>query len=299
LTNIRFPAAFGLWTWNFLRASLREAEALAQYLLNSAVHVADPAYEVLAREALGFTLFAQGRFAAAHTELERGITLCEDSKAAEYLELSAQDPRVHVRSYDAMALWFAGFPDQALRLCAEARRYADATRQPFSEAMAQTISLRVHQLRGETSIVAAQANAAIALCEEYEFVHYVAMALILRGWARAQQGEFEKGIAEIREGLEKERTMGALLFDSYSLGLLADACIKNKQYKQAVDFLMRRNRGLTKRTRRAFTRPKYFDCLVKHICDRTKISIRRSIILLKALGSPASKMPNPLNSGFA
>ena len=232
-----FPAAFGLWTWNFLRASLREAEALAQYLLNSAVRVADSAYEVLAREALGFTLFAQGRFAAAHTELERGITLCEDSKAAEYLELSAQDPRVHVRSYDAMALWFAGFPDQALRLCAEARRYADATRQPFSEAMAQTISLRVHQLRGETSIVAAQANAAIALCEEYEFVHYVAMALILRGWARAQQGEFEKGIAEIREGLEKERTMGALLFDSYSLGLLADACIKNKQYKQAVDFL--------------------------------------------------------------
>jgi predicted ATPase len=103
--------------------------------------------------------------------------------------------------------------------------------------MAQTISLRVHQLRGETSIVAAQANAAIALCEEYEFVHYVAMALILRGWARAQQGEFETGIAEIREGLEKERMMGALLFDSYSLGLLADACIKNKQYKQAVDFL--------------------------------------------------------------
>ena len=232
-----FPAVFGLWTWNFLRASLREAQALAEYLLNAAERVADSAYEVLAREALGFTLFAQGQFAAAHTELERGISLCEDSKAAAYLDLSAQDPRVHIRSYDAMAFWFFGFPDQALQLCAEARRYADATRHPFSEAMAQTISLRVHQLRGETSIVAAQANAAIALCEEYEFVHYVAMALILRGWARAQQGEFEKGIAEIREGLEKERTMGALLFDSYSLGLLADACIKNKQYGQAVDFL--------------------------------------------------------------
>jgi tetratricopeptide (TPR) repeat protein len=32
--------------------------------------------------------------------------------------------------------------------------------------------------------------------------------------------------------------MGALLFDSYSLGLLADACIKSKQYRQAVDFLV-------------------------------------------------------------
>ena len=96
-----------------------------------------------------------------------------------------------------MALWLLGYPDQALRICAEARRYADASRYPFSEAMARTISLRVHQFRGEAAVVAGQSNAAIALCEEHEFVHYLAMALILRGWASAQQGEFEKGIAEI------------------------------------------------------------------------------------------------------
>src|SRR4029078_9778282 len=116
-------------------------------------------------------------------------------------------------------------------------RYADTSQHPFSEAMAGTINLRVHQLRGETAVVVDPANAAIALCKEHEFVHYVAMALILRGWARAQQGEFEKGIAEIQEGLEKERATGALLFDSYSLGLLADACIKNKRYGQALEFL--------------------------------------------------------------
>jgi predicted ATPase len=60
----------------------------------------------------------------------------------------------------------------------------------------------------------------------------------LRGWARAQQGEFEKGIAEIQEGLEKERATGALLFESYTLGLLADACIKNECYRQAFDVLV-------------------------------------------------------------
>jgi len=232
-----FPAVFGLWTWNFLRAPLREAQALAEHLLDAAERVDDSVYKFLAHEALGFTLFAQGKFAAAHTELERSIGLSDDSKAAAYLDLSAQDPRVHVRSYDAMSLWFIGFPDQALRLCAEALRYADASRHPFSEAMARTISLRVHQLRGETAIVADQATAAIALCEEHEFVHYLAMALILRGWARAQQGEFEKGSAEIQEGLKKERATGALLFDSYSLGLLGDVCIKNKRYAQAFDVL--------------------------------------------------------------
>jgi class 3 adenylate cyclase/tetratricopeptide (TPR) repeat protein len=232
------PAAFGLWTWNFVHAALGEAQALAEHLVNTAENTDDSVYKVLAHEALGFTLFARGQFAAAHAALERSISMCEDSKATAYLDLSAQDPRVHVRLYDGMVLWLLGYPDQAMRICDEARRYADTSQHPFSEAMVRTISLRVHQLRGEAAVVAGQANAAIALCEEHGFVHYLAMALILRGWASAQQGEFEKGIAEIQEGLEKERATGALLFESYALGLLADACIKNERYGQAFDFLV-------------------------------------------------------------
>jgi class 3 adenylate cyclase/tetratricopeptide (TPR) repeat protein len=231
------PAVFGLWTWNFVHAALGEARALADHLVNTAENVDDSVYKVLAHQALGFTLFARGELAAAHAALERSISMCEDSKAAAYLDLSAQDPRVHVRLYDGMVLWLLGYPDQALRVCAEARRYANTFQHPFSEAMARSISLRVHQLRGEAAVVAGQADAAIALCEEHEFVHYLAMALILRGWASAQQGEFEKGIAEIQAGLEKERATGALLFESYTLGLLADACIKNERYGQALDFL--------------------------------------------------------------
>lgn len=231
------PAVFGLWTWNFVHASLGEAQALAERLLDSAERADNSAFKVLAHEAVGFTLFAQGKFADAHAELERSISLCEDSKAAEYLDLSAQDPRVHVRVYDGMALCLLGHPDRALRRCTEARRYANASQHPFSEAIVQTISLRVHQLRGDAAAVAGGSDAAIAFCEEHQFVHYLAMALILRGWARAYQGEFEKGIAEIQEGLKQERATGALLFESYALGLLGDACIENKRYGQALAFL--------------------------------------------------------------
>ena len=231
------PAVFGLWTWNFLRAALGETQALAEHLVNTTENADDSVFKVLAHEALGFTLFARGKFAAAHAALERSISMCEDSKAAAYLDLSAQDPRVHVRLYNGMVLWLLGYPDQALQICAEARRYADTSQHPFSQAMARTISLRVHQFRGEVAVVAQEANAAIALCEEHGFVHYLAMALILRGWASAQQGEFEKGIAEIQEGLDKERATDALLYESYTLGLLADACIKNERYGQAFDFL--------------------------------------------------------------
>jgi class 3 adenylate cyclase/tetratricopeptide (TPR) repeat protein len=231
------PAVFGLWTWNFLRAALGEAQALAENLVSTAENADDPVFKVLAHEALGFTLFARGNFSAAHAALERSISMCEDGKAAAYLDLSAQDPRVHVRLYDGMALWLLGYPDQALRICAEARRYADDSRHPFSEAIARTISLRVHQLRGEAALVARDVTAAIELCKEHGFVHYLAMAMILSGWAIAQQGEFDKGISEIQEGLEKERATDALLLESYTLGLLADACIKNERYGQAMGFL--------------------------------------------------------------
>jgi tetratricopeptide (TPR) repeat protein len=216
------PAVFGLWTWDFLRAALGEAQALAENLVNTAENADDPVFKVLAYEALGFTSFARGNFPAAHAALERSVSMCEDGKAAAYLDLSAQDPRVHVRLYDGMALWLLGYPDQALRVCAEARRYADDSRHPFSEAMARTISLRVHQFRGEAGVVAREVIAAIELCKEHGFVHYLAMAMILGGWASAQQGEFDKGIAEIREGLQKERSTDALLLESYTLGLLAD-----------------------------------------------------------------------------
>jgi predicted ATPase len=64
------PAVFGLWTWNFVRAELDEAQSLAGHLVNAAENVDDSVYKVLAYEALGFTLFAHGKFAAAHAALQ-------------------------------------------------------------------------------------------------------------------------------------------------------------------------------------------------------------------------------------
>jgi predicted ATPase len=241
-----------LWTWHFVHGSLREAQTLAEHLLDSAGNVDNVVCKVLAHEALGFTLFAQGKFADAHKELERSISFCEDSKAPAYIDLSAQDPRVHARVYDGMALWLLGYPDRALRICEEAREYADRSQYPFSQAIARTISLRVLQLRGDTAAVIEHANAAIALCVEHEFVHYLAMASILRGWARACQGDFETGIAEIQDGLEKVRTTGALILESYSLGLLADACIRNKRYGQSLDFLKLAQQRLDEETSESY-----------------------------------------------
>src|SRR4051812_16348093 len=230
------PAVFGLFAWNLVSALLGEAQALSEHLLHTAAKMNDPAYKVIAHQALGFTLFAQGNFSAAHRSLETSLDLCEDSKIAQYLHLSGgQDPRIHVRLYEGMTLWQLGYPDRALRMCTEAT--ARALQYPFSEALARTVSLRVHQFRGDAAAVAENADSAVAVSEAHEFVHYLAMSLILRGWALASQGQFERGIVEMQDGLEKQRAAGALVYENYALGLLADACLTNGRYGQALDFL--------------------------------------------------------------
>ena len=236
-----FTALFGLWSWNYVHGALGEAHSLAEHLRDAVKNADNRMHRVLAQQAIGFTLFAYGKFDAAHAELERALSMCETNEGGAYADPSAQDPRVHIRCYDGMALWFLGYPDRALQVCADARRISQ---DPWAEGLARTITLRVHQLRGEPAAVTGQANAAIALCEEHEIVHYLGMAMILRGWAGAQQGEFEKGIAEMQDGLEKVRATGGLITESYTLGLLAEACLKNERYGQAFDFLEQAQIGL-------------------------------------------------------
>jgi hypothetical protein len=70
----------------------------------------------------------------------------------------------------------------------------------------------------------ASGAAAIALSAEHGFPQYLAWATTLRGWATAEQGCNEEGIAQIQESLAASRATGANLNRPYLLILLAEAC---------------------------------------------------------------------------
>ena len=69
----------------------------------------------------------------------------------------------------------------------------------------------LHQLRREGQAAQERAEAAIALSTEQGFRNWLAMGLILRGWALAEQGQGEEGIAQMRQGLAALRAIGAEL----------------------------------------------------------------------------------------
>ena len=53
-----------------------------------------------------------------------------------------------------------------------------------------------------------RAEAAIRLATEQGFAHEFAVGTIMRGWALAEQGQVEEGIAQIRQGLDAHQARG-------------------------------------------------------------------------------------------
>ena len=81
----------------------------------------------------------------------------------------------------------------------------------------------LHQLRREEQTAQERAEALIALCREKEVSGGSTWGTALQGWALAEQGQGEKGIAQIRQGLAALRAVGRELAQMYFLALLAEA----------------------------------------------------------------------------
>jgi predicted ATPase len=80
-----------------------------------------------------------------------------------------------------------------------------------------------HQFRREVRATQERAEAACSLAMAQGFPSWMAQGAILRGWALAQQGQAQEGIAQIEQGLRAFRATGAEIERSYFLALLAEA----------------------------------------------------------------------------
>src|SRR5262249_54155377 len=125
--------------------------------------------------------------------------------------------------YAAWALWYLGYPDQALVRNDEAVTLAQQIVNPFSLAFALNGAAQFHQRRREARATQERAEATISLATERGFPLWRARGVVLRGWALAQQGQAQEGIEQITQGLRANRATRAEINWSYFLTLLAEA----------------------------------------------------------------------------
>jgi predicted ATPase len=117
-----------------------------------------------------------------------------------------------------------GLAPPGLEHLATALARAQALAHPFSLACALAHASRLHAYQRDLVAVHAWANALIALWQEQGFAYRCAQGMSYRGWALALQGQWEAGLAQIRQGIRAQQTTGAGLGRPYWLAMLAEAC---------------------------------------------------------------------------
>jgi class 3 adenylate cyclase/predicted ATPase len=216
------PVLLGLWRCYIARSQLHRSREFGEALLRLSHLNDDPALAVVAHYALGNSSLLLAEFPAALRHFEDGILHYAPEQRRGQVFGSAQDPGVACRSYSALCLWLLGFPDQAHTRAQDALALARELKHPFSVAFAQCCFAFVSQFRRDVRNVSEPARAAVALATEHGFAAWAALATSFRGWALAMEGNSEKGVLELQEGIAALRAMGAGIWLPFRCTMLAE-----------------------------------------------------------------------------
>jgi predicted ATPase len=190
-----FPVLFGLWRFYQVRAEHETARELAEQCFSLAQRVHDPTLLLEAHFALGVSMLWLGEMAPAHTHLEQGIALYDPQEHRALAFRTGVDLKVWCLSHAAQVLWMLGYADQAVQRKYAAFALAQELSHPPSLVAVLFYGAFHHSLRGEVHAALEQAEAAMALASAHGFPQWLTVGTMLRGWARAMQGQTEEGIA--------------------------------------------------------------------------------------------------------
>ncbi len=168
------------------------------------------------------TFFYRGELPAAREHLEQTLALYDPQKHRAHAYVYGQDPGVATLSHGSLILWYLGYLDQALSMSERAIKLGESCSHPFSLGFALGVAAVLHQLRRETKAVEHLAAAAVALSSEQGLVFWLAYARVLLGWAQAELGQNEAGIATMRQGLIDLRALSVNMVRPYMIARLAE-----------------------------------------------------------------------------
>jgi class 3 adenylate cyclase/predicted ATPase len=231
------PVLRGLWEFYELRAEFRTAFERAEELLGLAERVQDRALLLAAHDAVGDTSFWVGEFPAARAHLEEGVRLYDVEQHRSHAFLHGYDSGVACLSFGAYALWFLGYPDQALRRVTEALSLARGLDHTFSQAFAMHFSAQLHHYRRECQVARDQSAEVLRISIVQSFPIWLGCAEVIHGWALAETGQAQEGLTQMRQGIADWRASGHELEVPHFLGLLAEAHGRTSQPAEGLEVL--------------------------------------------------------------
>jgi class 3 adenylate cyclase/tetratricopeptide (TPR) repeat protein len=129
--------------------------------------------------------------------------------------------RALVPGFLCSTLHLLGEASEAIKLSQESLDRVRMVRQPFSLGMALIVVAWLHQLRREPEMVRELGQAAIELGSEHGFPEWREWGRWLYGWAVAELGEIDRGVAEMEAGIAGFVPIGGVPRQAFTVAMLA------------------------------------------------------------------------------
>jgi predicted ATPase len=232
-----FSALYFLMTHHWLRGNHGTALEITEQMMSIAEKAGDPSLPVLTHNAQGILSFNMGKLSAALEHLNHINAFYDPEKHTHWGYVYGMDPGLLGWSVEACALWYLGYPDQAVQ---QSRKTLDAARRighPMSFAAALAMDCLLHLIRRDVKSLEERGREVAAFAGEKGFLFFVAVGLFKMGFTRALQGGAEEGIAKIHQGLDLYRATGVRFTLTDLFGCLAESYGMAGRYEQGLDIM--------------------------------------------------------------
>ena len=175
-----------------------------------------------------------GKFQQSLTLAEQGFAFYDPHQHRAHTFLFGNDSGVGIRAFVAWTLWILGYPDQSASKLNEALALAREIGHPFDTTRALFYAAMIAQLRREPRLVSERTETVMALAAEHGFELFSAWGSLLQGWVLAENGQVDKSLPQIQQGLLTLETIGSKVFQTYWLALFAEAYGKGGQAEKGL-----------------------------------------------------------------
>ena len=236
MTKTQVLGQKGLWLMASYRANATTALELGGELLALAERSGDPALLLEGHHALWPVLIWMGRVSAARPHLEQGLALYDTTKhRAHAFVYGGHDPGMCALKCASWAFWLLGYPERGLRYSAESLTLAADLAHPPSLVAALVWACIFRDVRREVRAMHEHARALMHVASEQGAQQWLAAGTIFDAYVRAELGEGDAAIADIKRGVGVYRSTGAALFMPYFLSLHARAERNIGRYDVALE----------------------------------------------------------------
>jgi predicted ATPase len=219
-----FTVLRGQGQFHMIRGELTVARALGEQCMALTNASEDVGQRIETHHLFWSNSFFMGDYASVEQHAGQGMALyTRDPHHALTYIYSGHDPGVCCRSFSSLVLWQRGLVDMATERGREALRLARQVNHPLTLALAYWGLSYLHLLRREPGEARRWAEQEIAVCEHYGLPLLLSQGLFQLGWALAEEGHGEPGLAKMQEGLAAIRATGAEMGLPYFMALLGQA----------------------------------------------------------------------------